>query len=658
MTKYLIVRSSRSVLSIVLIAFCMLDGFGQSSSDDPQFAFYQNERLGRGINIMGYDPIWNDFSEARIQPHHFKKIKEAGFDNVRLKISPFRFSRDEKFTIDPKFFEVLDWGVNQALANDLMVIVDFHEHGAMGDDPIGTQDIFLAMWEQIATYCKDYPQEVVFEVANEPNMKAEIWNDLHARAYKVIRVSNPERTLLIGTVYGNQIKNLKDLSLPEEDRNIIVAVHYYSPIQFTHQGAPWSKNNKDLSGITWDGTPEQKNGVKQDFNIASDWALENNRPITLGEFGVYGSADLQSRVNWSNYITRQADMRGWSWSYWQFDKDFIVYDIDKDDWFYPIRDAILPNPQQDFQTVMGPIKKEALGFCLTHEHIFSNFGEIPPKTSIYEEEQLLKQVIPYLKSIKELGVESVFDCTASNFGRRPDLLRQLAQNTGVNILTNTGWYGAASDRYVPKEAYELSPEEIAAIWIAEFVNGIGGAGVKPAFIKLAFDEGAPSSIDLKLFEAGIITHQQTGMTLAVHTGNNRLAAAEQITLLDQYGVDYNQWIWVHADKFDDTEYLMTLASRGAWISLDGINESNIDLIVNQLKSFQAAGLLHRVLLSHDGNSFTVGGAIRPYDGIMKDLVPTLLKQDFTESDIQQLLNENPVVAFSISKPNLPDYEQD
>ena len=130
--------------------------------------------------------------------------------------------------------------------------------------------------------------------------------------------------------------------MPETDRNIIVAIHYYSPIQFTHQGAPWSTKNKDLSGIEWTNSESEELAVKKDFDMAQTWSVANKRPLTLGEFGAYEKADLASRVRWTAFIARQAESRGWSWSYWQFDSDFIVYDIDKDEWVLPIRDALIP----------------------------------------------------------------------------------------------------------------------------------------------------------------------------------------------------------------------------------------------------------------------------------------------------------------------------
>jgi endoglucanase len=306
------------------------------------YAFKQNERMGRGVNILSADPVWKDASKARMNAKHFTLIKEAGFGNVRIAIHPFKFALDTTdFLIDPSFFTTLDWALKQALSNNLMAIVDLHEHHAMQQNPLGNKAMFLSMWKQIAEHCKDYPNEVLFEICNEPNMKPDIWNEIHAAAHKILRQSNPKRTILIGPIYGNQIMYLKDLVLPENDTNLIIPIHYYMPIEFTHQGAPWSSKNKDLSGIEWTNKESEEKAITNDFNMAQEWSKLHNRPLTLGEFGAYEKADLPSRIRWTNYVSGQAEARNWSWSYWQFDSDFIVYDINKDEWVTPILDALV-----------------------------------------------------------------------------------------------------------------------------------------------------------------------------------------------------------------------------------------------------------------------------------------------------------------------------
>jgi endoglucanase len=49
---------------------------------------------------------------------------------------------------------------------------------------------------------------------------------------------------------------------------------------------------------------------------------------------------MESRARYTAYVSRTAEKLGFSWAYWQFDSDFIVYDIDKEKWILPILNAL------------------------------------------------------------------------------------------------------------------------------------------------------------------------------------------------------------------------------------------------------------------------------------------------------------------------------
>ena len=304
-------------------------------------AFEQNKRLGRGVNVLGYDPIWKDRSRGRFQAEHFRLIHEAGFTHVRINLHPFR---DCGTTITEPYFQTLDWAIEQTLANKLMVMVDFHEFTAMARDPNGLKDRFLAMWMQIAERYKSQPNDVLFEILNEPNGKLtpQLWNEYLREALAIIRRTNPTRTVVIGPGQWNQVAQLDKLELPDADRNIIVTIHSYTPMEFTHQGAPWT-NQRDKIGVPWEGTPKEKEALTTLFDQAQAWSKKHNRPIHLGEFGVYDKAEMSSRVRYLDFVTREAEKRGWSWAYWQFDSDFILYDIPAKHWIEPVRDALIPS---------------------------------------------------------------------------------------------------------------------------------------------------------------------------------------------------------------------------------------------------------------------------------------------------------------------------
>ena len=84
--------------------------------------------------------------------------------------------------------------------------------------------------------------------------------------------------------------------------------------------------------------------METDFAGVQEWAKTQKRPILLGEFGAYdrGGADMESRVKYTSHVARTAVALAWAWAYWQFDGDFIAYDMAKNEWVEPIRKALIP----------------------------------------------------------------------------------------------------------------------------------------------------------------------------------------------------------------------------------------------------------------------------------------------------------------------------
>ena len=107
---------------------------------------------------------------------------------------------------------------------------------------------------------------------------------------------------------------LVTLSLPSDDRNIIATVHYYSPFEFTHQGAAWT-DRRDKLGVSWKATPQEQATVRGDLDKAHAWSEKERRPIYLGEFGAYDKVEMPARARYIGFVAREAEKRGWSWAY-------------------------------------------------------------------------------------------------------------------------------------------------------------------------------------------------------------------------------------------------------------------------------------------------------------------------------------------------------
>jgi endoglucanase len=304
-----------------------------------------NKRLGRGVNLGNAleapkEGAWG----MTLRAEFFKTIKDAGFDSVRL---PVKWSAHAQagppYTIDPEFFARVDWAIDQALKNDLNIVVNVHHYDELTADPDRHLPRLVGLWEQIAARYKDRPAGVYFELLNEPHDKLNEarWNAAIPQVMAAVRKTNPTRPVIVGPGQWNAIRAIDKLELPKDDRNLIVTVHFYDPFEFTHQGASWAKGSEKWVGRKWTGTDAEKEAIRKRFEQAAAWGKKHARPIFLGEFGAYQVADMDSRARWTRFVVEEAERLGFSWAYWEFGAGFGAYDREAGKWREPLRAALL-----------------------------------------------------------------------------------------------------------------------------------------------------------------------------------------------------------------------------------------------------------------------------------------------------------------------------
>jgi hypothetical protein len=185
----------------------------------------------------------------------------------------------------------------------------------------------VSIWRQVAPLFKGYSDSLVFEILNEPNTNLTMgkWNSLLKETLDTIRHSNPKRVVMVGTAEWGGLGGLGALKLPENDPNIILSVHYYLPVTFTHQKASWVKGSEQWE-VAWTGDYFEKKSIDDDFEYLIHYAGENKVPVNIGEFGAVKFADMNSRARWTSYCSRLFERMGFSWSYWEFCSNFGIYD--------------------------------------------------------------------------------------------------------------------------------------------------------------------------------------------------------------------------------------------------------------------------------------------------------------------------------------------
>jgi endoglucanase len=331
------------VLALVLAAVAALLAAPALAVQAPQLT-QANQPFHRGVNVLGYDPYWTNVGKRRFEWRHFAEIRKAGFDFVRVNLQAFSHM-DAQNRLEPQWFGKLDDVVREAQKAGLGVILDEHDFDKCSSDVDMCRARLSAFWQQVAPRYANAPRNVAFELLNEPHDKlnGDVWNTLFAQLLGIVRQTNPTRIVVVGPTHWNSLNDLPLLQLPS-DPNLLVTFHYYEPFHFTHQGATWAGEEvKHLHGITW-GSEQDRATLRADFDKVAAWSAATHRPILLGEFGAYDKSGtpLDLRVAYVSAVRSEAERHGFGWAYWQFEGDFVVWDMPNQRWIEPILSALIP----------------------------------------------------------------------------------------------------------------------------------------------------------------------------------------------------------------------------------------------------------------------------------------------------------------------------
>ncbi len=298
-------------------------------------------------------------------------------------------------------------------------------------------------------------------------------------------------------------------------------------------------------------------------------------------------------------------------------------------------------------TVNGPIDASEMGMTLPHEHIIVDFGGAETAgPHRYNREEVVATMRPHVEAAMQEGFRTFVDCSPMYLARDVRVLRTLAEQTGMRFVTNTGQY---KEPYLPARTFEITAQELADEWIAEWEGGIEGTDVRPGFIKTAVFPNPLEPIQRKVTTAAAITSRATGLTIGTHTAKG-VPALEVIHLLEENGVDPRKWIFIHAHQEPDVELIRMAAAAGAWIELDGLGGEDDTSILVQLLKLLDAGYEKQIMLSHDAGWYHVGepggGEQKPFTPLARTFLPLARRYGVDDELARTLTVDNPARAFA------------
>ena len=314
----------------------------------------------RGVNIshwLSQNEPAQPYAAPWFDEEDVAWIAAQGFDHIRYPVDGRVWLRPDGSLDEEKiapFVRALAW----TKAHGLGAILDMHFLPGASFDPgdeqssVFTDDQLQAkvadFWARAAQRFAGEGDYLRFEVLNEPVAKENgQLNGFNRRMLAAIRRSNPTRVVYLTSNRWSQFTTVGDVELPD-DPHVALTLHFYEPMLFTHQRAPWARFPANMPAIPFPGKVPDLTGyvpadhfafkpagtelTVQEMNAAFDrvaaWAARHaaGREIYLGEFGVYTPADAASKRRYLAAITANTDRLGWSWAVWDYQDSFGVRD--------------------------------------------------------------------------------------------------------------------------------------------------------------------------------------------------------------------------------------------------------------------------------------------------------------------------------------------
>ena len=287
---------------------------------------------------------------------------EAGMKHIRIPVTWLETIYGDKLAdedgnvdFENERFKELQEIIDYALSKELYVVINTHHEKEFKENYDGSDeynDIFTTLWTDIATHFKDYPQELIFELLNEPEGAFGDWigganpfdedaialtRQVYEVGHAVVRGTgglNETRIIMVSTNgMGNHTMieetypSKDELPGKGEDKYLAIQVHTYDP---------WAFCGQDGENENYPGKDEIKTSIEAVFEHAK--LLDT--PINYGEFGVGRASNTDERDSdivreYYHTVVQTVLEAGMSSTVWEDRGWYRLIDQDDDDnWMF------------------------------------------------------------------------------------------------------------------------------------------------------------------------------------------------------------------------------------------------------------------------------------------------------------------------------------
>lgn len=280
----------------------------------------------------------------------FDQLAATGFTSVRIPVTWLgHIGNVPDYTIDTEYLNRVAEVVGYAESAGLNAIINIHHDGADSnywlnikdaakDETLNTsiKEQITAVWTQIANKFKNKGNFLVFESMNEihdggwgwgENLTdggkqysvLNEWNQVFVDAVRATGGNNTNRYLGLPGYVTNIDLTVQNFVLPKDvvQNRLMVAVHFYSPMEFTlnDEFSEWGHTGNSSQKPNW-GDEEY---LKSQFNSMKTQFIDKGIPAYIGEIGCVHRNNERSeafRLYYLEYLCKAAKEYGMAPFYW------------------------------------------------------------------------------------------------------------------------------------------------------------------------------------------------------------------------------------------------------------------------------------------------------------------------------------------------------
>ena len=299
--------------------------------------------LTQRFGADGAKETWSAFHEKWIGNEDFRRVKEMGFNFVRV---PFwyRWIEDDSAVgvYREDGFRLLESAVSLAKANGLYALLDMHgapggqnvwEHsGEMGKGVLfrndGCQKRTCDLWTAVAGRFKDEPAVLGYGCLNEPASArdAKNWADVHDLVYRAIRLADDRHMIQMEDGYKTdsrvyQEKGFFPAPLEKDWKNVFYSIHFY-------QTGSMDKHEKEAGRILTIAKREQERCEVPIY--LGEFNTINNDETSIKAMDMYLKRFNGEGLHWSPWTFKYVGGDNTTWGVYQYDGAWETIDLHRD----------------------------------------------------------------------------------------------------------------------------------------------------------------------------------------------------------------------------------------------------------------------------------------------------------------------------------------